>query len=356
MTNYLVVIRNKKLNIDMSGLSAFLRVFASACVHFDKISFVGFDSSKTISEALADCKSCSENAVVLCCAEQKDTIAGYLERLYSAAFDGRTYLNCGGQTVFLGLENEGTDFASACVSALNKKYGVCYDKFYIKCVSAPAELIRSAIAKAGADCGDICLAVYDDFGDQTIEASYSSNTPKMVADRVRRVLVAALDDYIYALENISLERRLYDLLRLRRMTISVAESFTGGGIASRLVSVPGVSEVYYEGLNTYANGSKMSRLGVDEMTLKSYGAVSDRTALEMAEGLLATGKCQLAVATTGIAGPKSDNTAKPVGLAYIAAGTRDNLKVYKFNYVGDRERITRTAINDALFLAYRALK
>ena len=74
------------------------------------------------------------------------------------------------------------------------------------------------------------------------------------------------------------------------------------------------------------------------------------------KGLLATGKCRLAVATTGIAGPKSDNTAKPVGLAYIAAGTRDNLKVYKFNYVGDRERITRTAINDALFLAYRALK
>lgn len=62
----------------------------------------------------------------------------------------------------------------------------------------------------------------------TIEISYSSNTPKMIADGIQRVLVSRLDDYIYALENIPLERRLYDLLKLRRMKISVAESFTGG--------------------------------------------------------------------------------------------------------------------------------
>ncbi len=355
MTNCLVIIRNKKLNIDYKRFGIFLRVFSSTCYYFDKIAVVGFDSAKGISEQLRECKNSYENAVVLCNGEQRGMIEEYLQKIYGENFDGRFFMNSGQSTIFVGGMNE-ADFARKCVDYLDKKYGVSYDKFYIKCVSAPGELIYSAIKKARESGGDTAFAVYDDFGDQTIEISYSSNTPKMTADGVSRTLVKALDSYIYALENISLEDRLYDLLKLRRMKISVAESFTGGGIASRLVSVSGVSEVYYEGINSYSNESKISRLGVDELTLKQFGAVSERTAREMAEGLLRTGKCDIAISTTGIAGPKSDSTSKPVGLAYIGVGTAQRIQVYKFNYSGDRENITRTAINDALFLAYKTLK
>lgn len=356
MTNCLVIIRNKKLNIDYARLESFMRVFSSACRYFDKVSVIGFDDPKLISEQLTECRSSCENAVVVCCDGQFSVISDYLQRIYGGVFDGLGMLSAGRACVCLGRIEDGEAFAERCVRFLNERDGRRYDKFYIKCISAPGELIRESIDRAGKAGADTAFAVYDRFGDQTIEISYSSNTPKMTADSIQRELVCSLGQYIYALENISIERRLYDLLKLRRMKLSVSESFTGGGVSSRLVSVPGMSEVYFEGLNTYANRSKIERLGVDEMTLKQYGAVSDRTACEMVEGLLRTGNCDVALSTTGIAGPASDNTSKPVGLAYIGVGTGDDIKVYKFNYKGDRERITRTAINDALFLVYKMLK
>ena len=76
----------------------------------------------------------------------------------------------------------------------------------------------------------------------------------------------------------------------------------------------------------------------------------------MAVGLLKTGKCDLAISTTGIAGPKSDNTAKPVGLCYIGIGMKDGVHTYKYNLSGNREEITETAKNTALFLAIKKLK
>lgn len=357
MNNCLVIIRNKKLNIDYERLDKILRVFSAGCFYFDKIAFVGFDSAKGISDQLQECRNMFENSVVLCENRQRELISGYLQKLYGAAFDGRFYINCGQATVCLGADNEeGAAFAEKCIRLMNEKYSVSYDKFYVKTVCAPAELINSALEKAHKEGGDTAFSVYDEYGDQTIVISYSSNTPKMVADAVQRIIVGELSPYVYAVENTSLEERLYDLLKLRRMKISVAESFTGGGIASRLVSVPGISEVYFEGLNTYANKSKQQRLGVEELTLKQAGAVSEQTACEMASGLIATGNCDIAIATTGIAGPKSDNTLKPVGLNYIAVALRDDIKVYKFNLAGDRKTITKTAINNALFLAYKTLK
>ncbi len=357
MKNCLVIIRNKKLNINYRRLDKLLKVFSAGCIYFDKIAFVGFDSSKGISEQLMECRNQCENCFVLCEDRQREVIYDYLQKIYNSSFDGRFYLNCGQATVCLcpAGEDEGA-FAEKCVRLMNEKYGVSYDKFYVKTVCAPAELINDALEKAHREGGDTAFSVYDEYGDQTIVISYSSTTPKMTADAVQRIIVSELSPYVYAVENTTLEERLFDLLKLRRMKISVAESFTGGGIASRLVSVSGISEVYFEGLNTYANLSKQQRLGVEELTLKQSGAVSEQTACEMASGLLATGNCDIAIATTGIAGPKSDNTSKPVGLNYIAVAVRDDIKVYKFNLRGDRKTITQTAINNALFLAYKMLK
>lgn len=100
----------------------------------------------------------------------------------------------------------------------------------------------------------------------------------------------------------------------------MAESFTGGGIGRRIVSVPGASEVYFEGLNTYDGTAKIKRLNVSPYTLNTFGAVSDQTAYEMCAGLLSTGDCGAAISTTGLAGPKSDNSGLPVGLCFLAAG------------------------------------
>ena len=158
------------------------------------------------------------------------------------------------------------------------------------------------------------------------------------------------------MEDVPLEEQLVRLLKLRGKKLSVAESFTGGGVSRRIVSVSGASAVFFEGLNTYDEHSKIKRLGVSDYTLKTQGAVSDQTAYEMATGLINTGDCDISIATTGLAGPKSDRSLLPVGLCYIAIGLKDRVFVYRYKFDGTREEITETAINYALFLAYKQLK
>lgn len=226
----------------------------------------------------------------------------------------------------------------------------------IKTVAAPVETVNLAILNLKNTCPNLSITLSENFGDLKIEISDDNSTDKTVFRKAYREAVLTLNDYIYALEDISLAERLFQLLKLRKATVSVAESFTGGGISKRLVEIAGVSEVYFEGLNTYANESKRQRLEVGELVLKQYGAVSKETAAKMAEGLLAVGNCDISISTTGIAGPKSDNTNKPVGLVYIGIATADETQVYEYNLKGSRKDITETAINLALFAAFKKVK
>ena len=226
---------------------------------------------------------------------------------------------------------------------------------FIRTVAAPVEAVNGALTKLKDACPNVSINLRESFGDLTIEIG-NDDIDKSIYQKAHRELVAALNDYIYALEDIPLCERLFQLLKLRKATISVAESFTGGGISKRLVEISGIGEGYLEGLITYSNKSKIARLGVKEETLEKYGAVSAQTAYEMAYGLLATGNCNLAIATTGIAGPKSDGTKRPVGLIYIAVGNEEHISVYEYNLKGSRQSITETAINIALFLAFKKLK
>lgn len=160
---------------------------------------------------------------------------------------------------------------------------------------------------------------------------------------------------VYALNGKTVEEALVQHLKERKLKISVAESFTGGGIAKRITSVSGASEVYFEGINAYNEASKIKRLGVSQTTLTEKGAVSEETAFEMVRGLLNTGDCDVAVATTGLAGPNSDGSGKPVGLCYISVGTNEKIAVYRYVFEGSRKKITETAIEYALFHVFGTL-
>jgi nicotinamide-nucleotide amidase len=223
-------------------------------------------------------------------------------------------------------------------------------------VGAPNEKVWGAIDKAYALSGDRLVYNFSDrFADQRLEVIYDSTTPKMLADDVLRILLEELKDHVYTLDDTSLEQRIYEGLCLRKLKLSVAESFTGGGVAARMVSVPGVSKVYFEGLNTYDEKAKVMRLGVNNETLRMYGAASAEVAHEMAAGLLARSQCNICVATTGVAGPLPEGK-KPVGLCFIAAGIEDKIFVDRYEFAGDREKITKTAINYALFAVYKLLQ
>lgn len=127
----------------------------------------------------------------------------------------------------------------------------------------------------------------------------------------------------------TLEQELVKKLKLKKLTVTVAESCTGGLVAKRITDIPGSSEVFECGIVSYSNRIKTELLGVKPQTLKEFGAVSEQTAREMAEGVLKLAKADLAVAVTGIAGPCSDDTEKPVGLVYIAVSDGKNVAVKK---------------------------
>ncbi|MBQ8427018.1 MAG: nicotinamide-nucleotide amidohydrolase family protein [Clostridia bacterium] len=199
------------------------------------------------------------------------------------------------------------------------------------------------------------INVREKYGDYTVDLLFKNQDEQLSKDVIREV-VSQLKDDIYAEFETSLSERLFDLLKLKNLKVSVAESFTGGRIVSSIIANSGASSYVQEGVVSYSNQSKIKRLGVSETDLRKEGAVSSIVAYQMALGLLKTGDCDVAISTTGIAGPKSDNTSKPVGLCYIAVGMKDGVHTYRYNLTGTREEITETAKNTALFLAIKKLK
>ena len=267
----------------------------------------------------------------------------------------------GEKSLFLLMDDQnkyGEDYVSEiCVPYLRKKYGKRMEKITLRTVGANHTRVEQLIAQAkNIDGGRLLYQHTREFDEDVIRIFYGEDVPKMLTDDILRLFLDGLGDTVYALNDKPLHEQLIELLKLRGKKISVAESFTGGGIAKKLTSVSGASVVYFEGLNTYDELSKIQRLGVQEFTLKTFGAVSDQTAYEMAMGLLNTGNCDISIATTGIAGPNTDKSMLPVGLCYIAVGTKEKVFVYRYKFDGTREEITEKAIRYALFLAYKQLK
>lgn len=145
-----------------------------------------------------------------------------------------------------------------------------------------------------------------------------------------------------------LEETLVSLLKEKQFVAATAESCTGGLIAKRITDVSGSSSVFNCGIVSYSNEIKHSVLGVSEETLFKYGAVSEQTVREMVAGVLKLSKADLAVAVSGIAGPNSDNTEKPVGLIFIAGsnGKKTVVKKLENKFTGDVRRLNRESASD----------
>lgn len=127
-----------------------------------------------------------------------------------------------------------------------------------------------------------------------------------------------LGGYVYGIDSENIEQRVVQLLKEKKMTLATAESCTAGYIPKRITDIPGASEVFEYGAITYSNDIKEKVLGVKHETLLAHGAVSEETAREMAAGIRRVSGADIGISVTGIAGPGSDGTDKPVGLCYIA--------------------------------------
>ncbi len=139
------------------------------------------------------------------------------------------------------------------------------------------------------------------------------------------------------------------------MSLATAESCTGGLVGGCLTAVPGASDVFAYGFVTYANEAKTELLGVPEALLAQHGAVSEEVARAMAEGAKRVSRADLALAVTGIAGPASDMTEKPVGLVHMAAaGEKTRHERHQFS--GNRDQIRLAAVAAVLELGLKALE
>ena len=145
------------------------------------------------------------------------------------------------------------------------------------------------------------------------------------------------------------KEKVIDILLDAGMTVSTAESCTGGMIGAAFTDFAGISSVYMEGAVTYANEAKV-RLGVKEETLAQHGAVSRETAGEMAEAIRSRAGTDIGISTTGIAGPGGGSEIKPVGLVYVGIATAKETKTYALRLAGNRKTVRRKTVNAVFHL------
>lgn len=175
-------------------------------------------------------------------------------------------------------------------------------------------------------------------------------------NREKAKLETILGEDIFSEEDTPLEVIIGELLKKRKLTVSTAESCTGGSIAERLTSIAGSSEYFKGSIVAYSNEVKKDLLYVSSETLEKYGAVSEETVVEMVKGAMKALKTDCAVATSGIAGPGGGTPEKPVGTVWIAAGYKNEIHTYKQETNRGRGMNIERAGNNALLMLRDLLK
>lgn len=193
---------------------------------------------------------------------------------------------------------------------------------------------------------DLNIATYVSNGVVDIRlVAKGNNVGKINEDLNRAVkkIKDKLSEHIYSYDNESIEEVVYKILKEKNMKIAFCESCTGGLISSSFTKIPGVSDVFDRGIVTYSLQSKIEELNCKKETLKKYGAVSEQIASEMVKGLIDKTGVDIALSTTGLAGPANGKEEKSIGLVYIGIATKENLKIIKSNFTGNRVSIQNKA-------------
>lgn len=166
--------------------------------------------------------------------------------------------------------------------------------------------------------------------------------------KIERKISSGLKNYIFGYDDETLESAVGKILIRKKLTLSIAESCTGGLVSKRLTDISGSSEYFMAGIVTYSNRSKERFLGVSAVSIKKHGAVSGEVAAQMALGIKRFACTDIGVGITGIAGPTGGTARKPVGLVYIALVTDKKRIVKEFRFKGSRQDVKWQASQAAL--------
>ena len=207
------------------------------------------------------------------------------------------------------------------------------------------------------------LAPYDKDGEVILRVTASAKTTQEALDKINPIIKEIKekigDKYIYGIDVESLQTTLVHKLKNKKLTLSTAESCTGGFLSKMITEVSGSSDVFNLGVCTYSNEMKKKVLGVTHATLEKYTAVSQQVAKEMAIGIRKLSGADIGVSTTGLAGPKSDASGKPVGLVYIGIESDFYSEVLELNlakgFGDERDDIRHSACLHALYSLLKSI-
>ncbi|WP_027398531.1 competence/damage-inducible protein A [Anaerovorax odorimutans] len=202
-----------------------------------------------------------------------------------------------------------------------KSQGTIYYKM-IRTFGIGESALETALEDLINDQTDPTLATYAKEGEACLRIASKKNTLKEAKQSVENMLETVkerIEKYIFSYDDENFHEVVAKKLLDNNISISCAESCTGGLFSQRMTDIPGISAIFDRGIVTYSNKAKMDELGVKSETLQKYGAVSEETAIEMAEGLKKVSRSRLCISVTGVAGPDGGTEEKPVGLVYICA-------------------------------------
>ena len=220
------------------------------------------------------------------------------------------------------------------------------------------EAVRPLYAEWAAARVPVRATILASLGQIELHVSARGTSPDeatMAVDKAVAQVSARLGLDAFSLDGRPLEQVVGELLRARRYRIAIAESCTGGLIASRLTDIAGSSDYVTRGVVAYANDAKIELLGVPAALIAEHGAVSEPVAVAMAQGIRSSAETEVGIGVTGVAGPGGGTPDKPVGTVAVAASVSDVLRTRVFRFVGDREQIKFQASQGALDLVRRIL-
>ena len=243
---------------------------------------------------------------------------------------------------------------------LAERTGGCIASRYIRIYGLGESQVAQMCAEWIEADGEVTVAPYCSLGECQLRVTARGESEQAALEKVLPVvqaITALLGGSVYAVlptTSGSMEEIAGQALTEKNLTVATAESCTGGLVAAKLVNYPGISAALHEAHVTYANEAKIKYCGVKKETLEQYGAVSEQTAREMAQGLRERSGADIAVSTTGIAGPSGGTKDKPVGLVYVGCADAHGVRVEKLTLTGSRERIRNLAALRALDMIRRA--
>ena len=240
---------------------------------------------------------------------------------------------------------------------LNRKKAAIYSKV-VKLIDIGESLLAEQISDL-IEMTNPTVATYAKTREVHVRVTASATTEEEAKKLVKPVVKELKNRYpanVYSTNaDETLEEAVVALLSKNGLTLTTAESCTGGLLSATIVNVSGASDVFRGGYITYSNKLKRNVIGVKKSSLEKYGAVSEQVAAEMAQGALAEAKADVAVSVTGVAGPGGGTPEKPVGTVFIGCAVKNKVYVEKFSFNGDRNKVRQSSVAAALSMIRRCV-